>query len=151
MAAIDPPATATAAPRPHGRFRALFDELWKDKPGFIGFSVIVLIILCAIFAPLIAPYDPAAQSVVARLKPPVWAAKGSWEHLLGTDQLGRDILSRLIYGAQISLSVGMVSVGVMHFTNPAFFEAIVPPMLGDARLLVSVSGVFEVLVDKAID
>lgn len=43
------------------------------------------------------------------------------------------------------LTVGMVSVGVMHFTNPAFFEAIVPPMLGDARLLVSVSGVFEVL------
>ena len=112
MAAIDPPATATAAPRPHGRFRALFDELWKDKPGFIGFSVIVLIILCAIFAPLIAPYDPAAQSVVARLKPPVWAAKGSWEHLLGTDQLGRDILSRLIYGARTSLIVGFSVVAL---------------------------------------
>jgi len=112
MAAIDPPATPIAAPRPHGRLRALFDELWKDKPGFIGFSIIVLIVLAAFFAPLIAPYDPATQSVVARLKPPVWAAKGSWEHLLGTDQLGRDILSRLIFGARTSLIVGFSVVAL---------------------------------------
>lgn len=113
MAAIDPPAVpATAPPRQPGKLRALFDELWKDKPGFIGFSVIVLIVLAAIFAPLIAPYDPAAQSVVARLKPPVWAAKGSWEHLLGTDQLGRDILSRLIFGARTSLIVGFSVVAL---------------------------------------
>ncbi|MBN9023335.1 MAG: ABC transporter permease [Rhizobiales bacterium] len=112
MAAIDPPARAQAAPLPPGKLRALFEELWKDKPGFIGFSVIVLIVLAAIFAPLIAPYDPAAQSVVARLKPPVWAAKGSWAHLLGTDQLGRDILSRLIFGARTSLIVGFSVVAL---------------------------------------
>jgi len=113
MAAIDPtvlPAAQVA--RPPGKFRALFDELWKDKPGFIGFTLIVLIILAAIFAPLVAPYEPAAQSVVARLKPPAWLAKGSWDHLLGTDQLGRDILSRLIYGARTSLIVGFSVVAL---------------------------------------
>ena len=113
MAAIDPPAVVAAPPaRPHGKLRALFEELWKDKPGFIGFSMIVLIVLAAIFAPLVAPYDPAAQSVVSRLKPPVWADKGSWAHLLGTDQLGRDILSRLIYGARTSLIVGFSVVAL---------------------------------------
>jgi peptide/nickel transport system permease protein len=74
--------------------------------------MIVLIVLAAIFAPLVAPYDPAAQSVVSRLKPPVWADKGSWAHLLGTDQLGRDILSRLIYGARTSLIVGFSVVAL---------------------------------------
>lgn len=113
MAAIDPPAIAAVpVPRPPGKLRALFEELWKDKAGFIGFSMIVLIILAAVFAPLIAPYDPAAQSVVARLKPPAWEAKGSWAHLLGTDQLGRDILSRLIYGARTSLIVGFSVVAL---------------------------------------
>jgi peptide/nickel transport system permease protein len=112
MATIDQPAGVAVAPRQPGRLHALFDELWKDKPGFIGFSIIVLIVLAAILAPLIAPYDPAAQSVVARLKPPVWADKGSWAHLLGTDQLGRDILSRLIFGARTSLIVGFTVVAL---------------------------------------
>ena len=90
--------------------RALAEELWKDKPGLIGFVLIVTIVLAAILAPLIAPYDPATQAVVGRLKPPVWMAKGDWAHLLGTDQLGRDILSRLIYGARTSLIVGILVV-----------------------------------------
>ena len=112
MAAIDPPVVVVSSPREPGRLKALAEELWKDKPGLIGFTLIVIIVLAAILAPLLAPYDPAAQAVVGRLKPPVWMAKGGWDHLLGTDQLGRDILSRLIYGARTSLIVGCLVVAL---------------------------------------
>ncbi|AJE46877.1 ABC transporter permease [Celeribacter indicus] len=92
---------------PAGRFLA---ELWRDKAGFAGFAFLVLLTFAAIFAPLIAPHDPAAQSVMARLKPPVWMEGGVAGHLLGTDMLGRDIFSRLLYGARSSL---LVSVSVV--------------------------------------
>nr|WP_309083087.1 ABC transporter permease [Chelativorans sp.] len=81
-------------------------ELWHDKPAAIGLLVILLIIAMAIFAPLIAPYDPAAQSLIARLKPPAWLAGGSWAHPLGTDHLGRDVLSRVIWGSRATLLIG---------------------------------------------
>ncbi|HET7715032.1 MAG TPA: ABC transporter permease [Bauldia sp.] len=112
MAAIDPPAVPAIARSEPDRLRALGEELWKDKPGLIGFLVIVGIVLISIFAPLVAPYDPAAQSVIGRLKPPVWQPGGAWDHLLGTDQLGRDILSRLIHGARTSLLVGVSVVAL---------------------------------------
>ncbi len=107
-------SAAQTAPLPQAQsssgLRALAEELWRDKPGLTGFSIIVLLVLTAIFAPLVAPYDPADQSVIARLKPPAWLAGGSWEHVLGTDQLGRDILSRIIFGARTSLLVGALVV-----------------------------------------
>jgi peptide/nickel transport system permease protein len=75
--------------------------------GFqIGLSLLVLLILVAIFAPLLAPHDPLSQSLSARMLPPVWDEGGRWEYLLGTDQVGRDYLSRLIYGTRVSLMVG---------------------------------------------
>jgi ABC-type dipeptide/oligopeptide/nickel transport system permease subunit len=64
---------------------------------------------CALFAPHLAPYDPTAGDLSARLRPPAWITGGSLAHVLGTDQLGRDILSRIIYGARVSLLVGIVS------------------------------------------
>ncbi|MGH1570620.1 ABC transporter permease [Methylobacterium sp. P31] len=76
--------------------------------GFlIGAGIFGLIVLAALAAPLIAPHDPYAQDVSRRLIPPVWQAKGSWDHVLGTDKLGRDYLSRLLYGGQISLLIGV--------------------------------------------
>jgi ABC-type nitrate/sulfonate/bicarbonate transport system permease component len=66
-------------------------------------------VLCAMLAPQLAPYDPARGDLSARLQPPAWTAAGSARHLLGTDQLGRDILSRIIFGARVSLLVGVVS------------------------------------------
>jgi peptide/nickel transport system permease protein len=60
----------------------------------------------ALLAPLLAPHDPYAQSLPQRLTPPIWHAKGTWAHPLGTDNLGRDYLSRLLYGARISLLIG---------------------------------------------
>ena len=72
----------------------------------IGAALLALIILVALLAPLIAPHDPYAQDLSRRMIPPIWYAKGNWTHLLGTDNLGRDYLSRAIYGAQISLLIG---------------------------------------------
>ncbi|RWR29282.1 ABC transporter permease [Sinirhodobacter populi] len=86
--------------------RGFLSELWQDKAAAIGLLVIALIAFAAVAAPLIAPYDPAAQTLTARMKPPVWMAKGSWDHLLGTDNLGRDVLSRVIWGGRATLMIG---------------------------------------------
>lgn len=72
----------------------------------IGAAILIFIVAVAILAPLLAPYSPYVQDLSHRLTPPVWDAGGSWVHPLGTDQVGRDYLSRLIYGARISLLVG---------------------------------------------
>ena len=72
--------------------------------------VMVLLILMALFAPLLAPHDPLDQDLLRRLIPPFWDAKGTMEHPLGTDMMGRDYLSRLIYGARISLLIGFCAM-----------------------------------------
>lgn len=73
----------------------------------LGGIILVFVALVAIFAPLLAPHDPYAQNLSRRLIPPIWHAKGTWEHVLGTDKLGRDYLSRLIYGSRLSLMIGL--------------------------------------------
>ena len=73
----------------------------------IGSVIVVSVLLIALLAPLLAPNDPYQQDLLKRLVPPVWDSRGSWEHVLGTDHLGRDYLSRLIYGARISLLIGI--------------------------------------------
>ena len=85
-------------------------ELLADKAATLGLLGIVCIVGVAVFAPFLAPYDPAAQDILARLKPPAWAARGSVDHLLGTDNLGRDVLSRLIYGSRITLMIATAVV-----------------------------------------
>ena len=88
--------------------RAVMRRRAMTHVGFLTGGAIVLgIILVAIFAPLLTSYDPFAQDLTKRLIPPVWSAKGSWAHILGTDGLGRDYLTRLMYGARISLMVGL--------------------------------------------
>lgn len=79
----------------------------RHKGMMIGSTIVVLVVLIAILAPLIAPHDPYHQDLLNRLKPPVWDSRGSWEHIFGTDHLGRDYLSRLIYGSRISLLIGI--------------------------------------------
>lgn len=74
--------------------------------------VIILYILMAIFAPTLAPYGPRDLELAARLKPPVGLPGANPAHLLGTDQLGQDILSRIIYGARVSIVVGLLSVSI---------------------------------------
>jgi peptide/nickel transport system permease protein len=70
-------------------------------------AFIVLVVVVAIFAPVLAPHDPNAQDLTLRLRPPVWAHGAIPGHLLGTDHLGRDVLSRVIYGSRVSLLVGV--------------------------------------------
>jgi peptide/nickel transport system permease protein len=80
---------------------------WRRSPLTVaGLVIVALLALTALFAPLLAPADPLKQTLSNRLKPP------SAEHWMGTDQLGRDILSRMIYGARISLMIGLVVVGL---------------------------------------
>ena len=74
--------------------------------------LMLFLVLPAALAPVVAPYDPLKGSLSKRLKPPVWDERGSSAHLLGTDKLGRDILSRMIYGARVSLAVSLVAIVV---------------------------------------
>jgi peptide/nickel transport system permease protein len=90
----------------------LWADLRVDGPALTGVVFLVLLLSMALFAPLIAPHDPEAQNIIARLKPPAWIDGGSWAHVLGTDHLGRDVLSRLIHGSRISLIVGAATVAL---------------------------------------
>lgn len=81
-----------------------------DSGGIVPGVVLLIIVLAAVFAPLITPYDPAQQNIGDRLGPPAWEAEGSWTHPLGTDQLGRDTYSRTVFGARVSLAVGFAGV-----------------------------------------
>jgi peptide/nickel transport system permease protein len=98
-----PSATEILEPSPGAILRR---RVFGDWGVMIGGGVLLAIILMAIFAPLIAPHDPLDQDLYRKYIPPIWHDKGNWEFLLGTDRLGRDFLSRLIYGAQISLLIG---------------------------------------------
>lgn len=79
--------------------------------GFIiGGGVLLIIVLMALLAPVIAPHDPYEQELSKRFIPPIWQEKGTWEHPLGTDGYGRDYLSRTMYGAQVSLIIGLTAM-----------------------------------------
>ena len=82
-------------------------RVFGQKSLTIGLGIVPLIAAIALLAPLLAPYDPYAQDLTRRLIPPFWYPKGSWLHPLGTDNLGRDYLSRTLYGARISLLIGL--------------------------------------------
>tara|TARA_R110002020_G_scaffold28127_9_gene89867 strand:+ start:66 stop:938 length:873 start_codon:yes stop_codon:yes gene_type:complete len=86
-------------------------SVWRKMRGntgaLIGGTLLAVIILIALLAPLLAPHDPIAQDLSRRLLPPFWHDRAVPEHLLGTDHLGRDYLSRMIYGARVSLGVGL--------------------------------------------
>ncbi|WP_086993811.1 ABC transporter permease [Rhizobium sullae] len=88
--------------------RVLARKALKHRGFMVGFLILLFVGLVALFAPLIAPYDPYKQDLLARLAPPVFLG-GDWKHLLGTDALGRDYLSRLIYGARVSLLIGFTA------------------------------------------
>ena len=98
--ALAEPLEPTAGARLRGR-------MFGHTSLVAGLGIVAAIALVAIFAPLIAPHDPYHQDLARRIIPPVWHAKGTWEHVLGTDNLGRDYFSRTLYGARISLLIGV--------------------------------------------
>ncbi|SDI65341.1 ABC transporter permease subunit [Pseudomonas panipatensis] len=89
-------------------------EFWQafahNKGAVGGLLFMLLILFCALFAPWVAPHDPSEQFRDFLLNPPVWTSGGQWQFLLGTDEVGRDMLSRLIYGARLSLLIALSSV-----------------------------------------
>ncbi|WP_323718499.1 ABC transporter permease [Paracoccus aminovorans] len=86
--------------------------LMLSKTGLAGVIIVATVILVAIFAPAIAPHDPAAIDLASMFAPPMWLDGGSLSHPLGTDNLGRDVLSRILYGSRTSLIVGVCAVVV---------------------------------------
>src|SRR5262245_58789328 len=95
------PADVVARPRARGEL---------SRMPWVSVAIITVLVVVALGAPLIAPHSPTEQSLPDKLMPPAWEAGGSWNHLLGTDVLGRDVLSRLIYGARVSLVVAAVAL-----------------------------------------
>ncbi|HMK81058.1 MAG TPA: ABC transporter permease [Xanthobacteraceae bacterium] len=130
MSAIDP-ADEMRLARRHARRR------WLRHSGFlIGAAIVLIIFALALLAPLLAPYDPNEQNLLARTVPPFWMEGGSLEHLLGTDHLGRDYLSRLLYGARVSLAIGF---------SAAFVSGVIGTSLGVT------AGYFGGRIDNAIN
>jgi peptide/nickel transport system permease protein len=89
---------------------AFLRKLVQSKIAALGLAIVLLVLVCAIFGPWIVPFDPAEQDIMQRMLPPLAHADSGEFHLLGTDALGRDLLSRLISGARVSLLVGVASV-----------------------------------------
>jgi peptide/nickel transport system permease protein len=105
-------ATSTASlsvPKKRRRENRAWRQLRRNPRTIFGITVIVIILLAAVFAPLVSPYEPNVQNLRSRLEAP------SATHLLGTDQFGRDVLSRIIFGGRVSLQVGFISVGIALF------------------------------------
>lgn len=99
-----------AVARPRGALRVFFGRLWRSKVGTVGFLMFTSVLLVAVLAPLLSPYDPNHIVLDRRFLPPAFAPNGRPDHLLGTDQLGRDVLSQLFYGARISMLISTLSV-----------------------------------------
>lgn len=115
---VSPAAAAAATPSapPSG-----FAEFWfyfsSNRGAVLGLGIFVIILLMAIFAPLLTSHDPIIQNRDVLLLPPVFAEGGRAEYLLGTDPVGRDILTRLMYGARFSLFVGLIVVTLSVVTG----------------------------------
>jgi peptide/nickel transport system permease protein len=116
------------APRRRGSLYIL-TQLLMRRTALAGLVIIVAVVFMAVFAPLVAPYDPMAQNIPAQHQMP------SFSHLLGTDELGRDILSRIIYGARSSLEIGILAIGlggaigVVLGMISGYFRGIVDPII----------------------
>lgn len=102
------PLIETPTPTTRWRLR----RLSRQWPAILSVSMLVLLILAAVFADSVSPHDPTEQHIAQRLQPPAWMEGGDWTYPLGTDQLGRDMLSRIIHGARVSLAVGFAAVAV---------------------------------------
>jgi len=106
MTAVTLPVETTSSAQEESPWRRAWRRLRRRKGAMVALVVVVLLILLAILAPWVAPYDPTATSFATVRKAP------SWIHWFGTDEVGRDVLSRVIWGARASLSAGLVSVGI---------------------------------------
>jgi peptide/nickel transport system permease protein len=122
MAAAPPPSTSAAAPDVVGlaaprpwtdrEWVTLLRRLVRRRTALFGMLVVVAVMLAAVLAPLVSPFDPLEQDIGQRLREPGWQDGQGRVHPLGTDHLGRDILARIIFGSRIALAVGLAAVAI---------------------------------------
>ncbi|MDJ1159150.1 ABC transporter permease subunit [Chelatococcus sp. SYSU_G07232] len=133
--------TVISAPQaPPHPLAVFWHDLARNRGALLGLAVVVLIALLAIFADVVAPHAPAEQFRAHVLQPPAWVEGGSWAFPLGTDEVGRDILSRLIYGARYSLFIGISVVAV---------ALVLGISLGFAAAFVG--GLVDVMIERLMD
>ena len=116
-----------------------FQEFWQgfkaNRGAFVALLVFAALVVAAVFAPWLAPHDPIQQHRAHLLAPPVWMDGGSWQFVFGTDELGRDLLSRLLHGGRASLGLGLAAVvlslvpGVLLGLLAAFYARSLGPVL----------------------
>ncbi len=117
--------------KPPGPLLSFWRSFRENRGAVIGMVVVCFVVFIAIFADLLAPYNPLEQFREVTKLPPIWVEGGSWDHVLGTDPLGRDMLSRILYGSRISLFIGLSVMFVSAFVGvslgllAAFFGGIV--------------------------
>jgi peptide/nickel transport system permease protein len=116
----------------------ILHRMGQARVGVVGLAMVVFMVSLALLAPLISPQDPLDQDLHARLKPPFWEEKTDPRFKLGTDQVGRDLLSRMIYGSQISLSVGFLTmtfsalVGITLGILAGFYRGVLDSIVSNA-------------------
>jgi peptide/nickel transport system permease protein len=141
LAPAVPPALAPVRlPRGRGIASRLAFGLLRSPTGLLGLAIVILVVLVAVFAAQLAPQDPIQQRIVTRLRPPGYVSSAGVTSLLGTDQYGRDILSRLIYGARVSLGLG-------------FSVVVLGTIIGVAMGLIAglVGGIVETVLMRLVD
>lgn len=104
--------TLGAEAAPESPLRISLAAFAANRTSLAAAALVLAFALVALLAPWIAPHDPAEGDLLRRLQPPAWDPEGEWTYLLGCDALGRDILSRMIWGARVSLTVGMMVIGI---------------------------------------
>ena len=123
--------TTTPMAAPPGPMRAFWTQFSANHGAVAGLVIVLAVLLMAALAEFIAPYAPNLTNSAVFLKPPAWQAGGSWDYVLGTDAIGRDILSRLIYGARLSLLIGIavvalaIAVGIGLGLVAGFFRGVI--------------------------
>ena len=110
LAAVPALEGGVVAPAEPSAFRVSLRRLRRLKWGVASAIVLLVLILVTLLAPWVSPHDPLAVNIRHRLAPPAWMEGGTTQHLLGTDQVGRDLLSRVIWGGRVSLLVGVAAV-----------------------------------------
>ncbi|WP_022665545.1 ABC transporter permease [Desulfospira joergensenii] len=113
--------------------------LIRDRLGMVGLIMFIIVVFSAVFAPWLSPYDPLKQHLRFAKDPPAWMEGGSIDHPLGTDNLGRDILSRIIYGTRVSLTVGFF--GVLIASSLGIFIGLISGYVGGTADNIIMGGV----------
>jgi dipeptide transport system permease protein len=128
---LDAPAVAAPTATPPHPFREFWSYFSANRGAVAGLAIIVAVLLLALFADVVAPHAPNLTNPAAFLRPPFWQEGGSLAYPLGTDAIGRDMLSRLIYGARLSLAIGIavvalsIALGIVLGLLAGFFRGVI--------------------------